>query len=62
MSVAEIVKSKRKEAGLSQFQLAVKIGISPQSISKIENGHTKAPAHDTLKKLAAALNCDIREF
>ena len=62
MSVAEIVKTKRKEAGITQYQLAVKVGITPQAINKIENGHTKHPAHETLKKIAAALNCDIRDF
>lgn len=61
MTIAELVKTKRKEAGMTQFQLAVKVGISPQSINKIENG-VSIPKHETIKKLAAVLNCDIREF
>ena len=38
--LAELLKEKRKEAGLTQQQLAEKIGTKRSDISKIENGHT----------------------
>ena len=38
--LAEALKQHRKEAGLTQEQLAERIGTKKTYISKIENGHT----------------------
>ena len=38
--LAEILKAERKEAGLTQEQLAERIGTKKSYISKLENGHT----------------------
>lgn len=38
--LAEILKAERKEAGLTQEQLAKRIGTKKTYISKVENGHT----------------------
>lgn len=38
--LAEVLKAERKEAGLTQQQLADRIGTKKTYISKIENGHT----------------------
>jgi HTH-type transcriptional regulator/antitoxin HipB len=38
--LAESLKEQRKKAGLTQQQLAEKIGTKKSYISKIENGHT----------------------
>ena len=61
MTIAELVKTKREEAGLSQFQLAIKTGITATSICKIEKGHC-VPSLESRKKIAAALDCDLSEF
>lgn len=37
--LAEILKAERKEAGLTQEQLAERIGTKKAYISKVENGH-----------------------
>ncbi len=38
--LAEVLKAERQEAGLTQQQLADRIGTKKTYISKIENGHT----------------------
>lgn len=45
------LKQKRQGAGLSQRNLAQKIGISRSSLSLLENGKRK-PSYDVLKKIA----------
>ena len=52
---------RRKEAGLTQKQLANLLGLKHSSISKWENGASK-PRADTLKKLADLLNCTVDEL
>ena len=37
--LAEVLKAERQEAGLTQQQLADKIGTKKAYISKVENGH-----------------------
>lgn len=39
-SIAELIKEERKKAGLTQEQLAEKIGTKKSYISKIENGRS----------------------
>ncbi|CRL65902.1 XRE family transcriptional regulator [Proteus vulgaris] len=43
MSIAERLLSARLKAGLSQADLADKVGVSQQSIQKIESGQTTFP-------------------
>ena len=52
MKLEEKLISLRKANGLSQFNLAEKIGISRQSVSKWEAGASK-PSTENLKTLAA---------
>jgi transcriptional regulator with XRE-family HTH domain len=42
-TLAERLKLARENAGLSQSQLGEKIGLSQQSVAKIENGDTLQP-------------------
>lgn len=49
----------RQDAEMTQFDLAVKSGLSPAVISQIETGRITSPQLDTLEKLAAALDCDL---
>ncbi|MGQ6548281.1 LexA family protein [Serratia sp. IR-2025] len=57
MSLAERVKNTRIELGLTQAELAEKVGTSQQGILSIESGRTHRPRY--LPELAKALNCDI---
>ncbi|KEY58470.1 helix-turn-helix transcriptional regulator [Serratia sp. DD3] len=52
-SLAERLKVAREKCGLSQLQLAEKVGLTQQSIGKIESGVTVQPRK--LKQLALAL-------
>lgn len=54
----------RDRVGLSQGQLAERIGMSRETLSKIEHGH-RLPYLDTVLKLVAGLevkNCDLVEW
>lgn len=48
----------RKEYGMSQAELAEKLGVTQQTISKYENG-TREPDSKTLKILATMFNTSI---
>ena len=55
------LKNQRLKCGLSQKQIADYLNITPQSVSKWENGDA-LPSIDYLPKLAECLNCDINAF
>ena len=57
MTIADRVKEKRIELGLTQAQLASLVGISQQSLQKIEDGKTQNPRK--IVALSKALECDI---
>lgn len=48
-----------KQAGITQKELAERIGLSPVGLSKAINGN---PTKDTLEKIANALNVRITEL
>ena len=54
----EYIYKLRTEAGLSQVQLAEKLGVSDKAVSKWETGKAK-PQVDTLRKLATIFNVSI---
>ena len=54
-------RKTREEAGLTQTQLAEKLGISRQAISNIELGIAK-PTVENAKKLGEILHFDWTEF
>ncbi|WKZ27964.1 MAG: helix-turn-helix transcriptional regulator [Candidatus Dojkabacteria bacterium] len=54
-SIAEKIRNKRSELGLTQEQLAIKAGIPYTTLSKIENDLVPNPTIKTLKKIADAL-------
>ena len=58
---AEIVATKRKEKGMTQGELAKKLGISPQAISKWENGQG-LPDVTLFPLLAEALGISLEEL
>lgn len=61
MSIADNLKRKRKQARLTQLQLAEISGVSQQAISFIENGRN-TPSEGTMRLLATALNCTVSEL
>lgn len=61
-TIAEKVRNKRIELGLTQEQLAIKAGIPYTTLSKIENELVKNPTVNTLKKIADALGLTLDEL
>ena len=58
---AERLRTLREAAGLSQYALAKRSGLSKQSLSKLEMGESE-PTWETVQKLALVLGADCREF
>jgi len=56
MSISKRVKEKRIELALTQVELAKRVGITQQSLQKIEDGRTQNPRK--LLSLAKQLHCD----
>ncbi|ELI8407952.1 helix-turn-helix domain-containing protein [Yersinia enterocolitica] len=56
MGIAERVKARRDELGMTQSELALKAGTTQQSIVNLENGTTKRPRN--LLEISKALNTD----
>ena len=56
MTIAYRVKERRIKLGLTQAELARRVGISQQSLQKIEDGKTQNPRK--LLNLSRTLNCD----
>lgn len=58
-NIGENIRTMRKKRGLSQTQLAIKLGYkSKSSIAKIETGNGDVP-RSKLPQFAEALNCSI---
>jgi transcriptional regulator with XRE-family HTH domain len=49
----------RDAAGLTQFELAVRAGVRPETISRIESGKTTDPPVRVVTGLASALGCTV---
>lgn len=56
--IAQAVIEKRLEKGLSQSQLAKKVGTKQSSISRLESGHYN-PTLQFLEKVAKALQLNL---
>lgn len=61
MSIGERIKSARTAAGFSMRELARRVGISPQAISKYERG-INVPSSAVLLRLAQALDKKVEYF
>lgn len=61
MTKGERIKAARKRAGMTQAELAEKMGISFQSVAQWEND-LRNPKQETIKKIALALNAPISEL
>ena len=61
MDIGEKIKKIRKESGITQKQLAQKLGVSQAAIVQFESEKSN-PKIDTLKKIADALNVSVMDF
>ncbi len=59
--IAKKIKTFRKKSGLTQAQIAEKVGISPKQFSRIESA-THTPSLPTFLKIVAELEIDLNEF
>ena len=55
------LRSLRERAGLSQYELARRTGLTRQTVSRLEMGD-RDPTWGTVQLLALALGADFREF
>jgi len=58
----DILREKRRAAGVSQRKLAELAGVDFSYISKIENGRLPAPAAETVVRFAEHLDCPPEEL
>ena len=58
----DVLRAKRRAAGVSQRKLADLAGVDFSYISKIENGRLPAPAADTVVRFAVHLDCPAEEL
>src|SRR5262245_45482357 len=65
LPVAELLRDRRRAAGLTQEELAQRAGVSPRSISELERGGAHIPRRDTVALVVRALGLtgsDAQEF
>ena len=60
-NLGSLIRSKRKELGLTQQEVSESISVSSQHYSRIENGEY-IPSLQTFFKLVDVLNLDITEL
>ena len=58
MSTGQFIKAIRKEKGLTQKELASKLGIAYQTLAQWENGF-RNPKYETLVRIADALGVSV---
>jgi transcriptional regulator with XRE-family HTH domain len=61
VSFAQRLRELREAAGLSQYELARRSGVSKQALSKLEKGE-RQPSWETVRKLARALDVSVAAF
>lgn len=57
--IANIVRDRRNDLGISQSALAAKVGMSRQWVVRFEGGNAHTVTIDHLTRLARALELDI---
>lgn len=58
MTIGQLIKQSRKEKGITQNELAKRIGVSAGAISRWESGDIENMRRDRIEKLADALGID----
>ncbi|WP_026370032.1 helix-turn-helix domain-containing protein [Kallotenue papyrolyticum] len=59
-SLGDAVLFYRQRAGLTQEQLAERLGVSREAVRKIETGRTKRPSNKTLRRLEDTIGLSYR--
>ena len=59
---AAAFREARRKAGISQRDLAARIGVDFSYISKLENGRLPPPSSDTIERIAAELGCPVEDL
>lgn len=59
--IAKVIQEARRNAKMTQYELAEKIGISEKHLSKIETGKNY-PALDTFLKILSVLGLTLGDF
>ncbi|PYL79095.1 MAG: hypothetical protein DMF21_13770 [Verrucomicrobia bacterium] len=62
MTFGELLREKRRAAGVSQRELAAGAGLDFSYISKLENGRIPPPAADTVVALCRILKIEPEEL
>jgi transcriptional regulator with XRE-family HTH domain len=57
-----VLKQLREQRGMSQRDLAAKVGVKQPYIVQLEKGARKDPSLDVLKRLAKALGVPVTEL
>ena len=60
-SIAEVLRRRRREAGLTLQELGDRCGLASSTLSKIENGQM-SPTYDTIIRVASGLRIDVAEL
>jgi SOS-response transcriptional repressor LexA len=61
-TVAEYIREKREDLGLSAREVAKSAGITGEHIRYIESGQRRHPSFDVVMKILRALHVDLQEF
>ncbi|RZJ29106.1 MAG: XRE family transcriptional regulator [Chryseobacterium sp.] len=61
MDVGACIRAKRLDAGMSQDQLAERLEVGPEAVSRMERG-VVMPTIPRLVELANVLNCPVEAF
>ena len=58
---ANTIRHFREEAGLKQYEVAMRSGMSQSQVSKLEDG-IHLPVYETIEKLCAAFGISMKVF
>jgi ribosome-binding protein aMBF1 (putative translation factor) len=61
-SFGAFVRREREAKEIGLREMALKVGMSPTYLSKIERDEFDPPAEDKVKKIAEILECDVDEL
>ena len=59
LRIAEKIRQARKQAGLSQRELAKRIRTTQSVVSRLESNNNERLSLQTLLKISAVLNCNL---
>lgn len=62
MTLGELIKKKRVDAGLTQSELAIASGINVGTVKSIEQGARPDPQFSTIQAIAKALGVTCHEL